>query len=271
MPELPEVETALRGIRPYVIGEPVAQVVVRDPRLRWPIPKALGAELPAQTIVRIIRRGKYLLLYGQTGCAILHLGMSGSLRIFPAKTAPEKHDHVDIVFTNGTLLRLRDPRRFGALLWTRGDPLAHPLLANLGPEPWDPAFNGAYLHQRARHRRLPVKSFVMDSRTVAGVGNIYANEALHLAGIHPARRAGRIAHRRYDALVEAIRTVLDAAIAQGGTTLRDFVDSAGRAGYFKQRLRVYHRAGKPCPSCHAPIRQRSIGQRTTFFCSSCQH
>ncbi len=271
MPELPEVETTLRGIRTRVIGETVERVVVREGRLRWPVSDTLAEELPSQTIHRVSRRGKYLLLYGQSGCLILHLGMSGSLRILPAHVAPERHDHVDVVFTNAMSLRFRDPRRFGALLWTQGDPLSHPLLAHLGPEPWEPRLNGAYLYQRARHRRLAVKSFLMDAHTVVGLGNIYANEALYLAGIHPGRHAGRIAQSRYEGLVQAIRTVLDEAIAEGGTTLRDFVDSAGRPGYFRQRLRVYDRAGEPCPSCHAMIRQRPIAQRASFFCRACQH
>ena len=270
MPELPEVETTRRGIAPHVEGRRVTKVVVRQRRLRWPVPRALQRELTEQTVKSVGRRAKYLLLGTDAGTAILHLGMSGSLRLVPADSPPGPHDHVDLVLDDGNCLRLTDPRRFGALLWTRADPARHPLLRDLGPEPFDAAFNGAYLYRRARGRRLAVKNFLMDSHTVAGVGNIYANEALFLAGIHPARPAGRISARRYERLAQSVRDILQQAIAQGGTTLRDFVGGDGRPGYFRQTLRVYGRAGQPCPVCNTRLRVTHIGQRSTFYCPRCQ-
>jgi len=270
MPELPEVETTRRGIAPHVEGRRVTKVVVRQRRLRWPVPRALQRELTGQTVKSVGRRAKYLLLGTDAGTAILHLGMSGSLRLVPADSPPGPHDHVDLVLDDGNCLRLTDPRRFGALLWTRADPARHPLLRDLGPEPFDAAFNGAYLYRRARGRRLAVKNFLMDSHIVAGVGNIYANEALFLAGIHPARPAGRISARRYERLAQSVRDILQQAIAQGGTTLRDFVGGDGRPGYFRQTLRVYGRAGQPCPVCNTRLRVTHIGQRSTFYCPRCQ-
>ncbi len=270
MPELPEVETTRRGIAPHVEGRRVTKVVVRQRRLRWPVPRALQRELTGQTVRSVGRRAKYLLLGTDAGTAILHLGMSGSLRLVPADSPPGPHDHVDLVLDDGNCLRLTDPRRFGALLWTRADPARHPLLRDLGPEPFDAAFNGAYLYRRARGRRLAVKNFLMDSHIVAGVGNIYANEALFLAGIHPARPAGRISARRYERLAQSVRDILQQAIAQGGTTLRDFVGGDGRPGYFRQTLRVYGRAGQPCPVCNTRLRVTHIGQRSTFYCPRCQ-
>ena len=270
MPELPEVETTRRGIAPHVEGRRVTKVVVRQRRLRWPVPRALQRELTGQTVKSVGRRAKYLLLGTDAGTAILHLGMSGSLRLVPADSPPGPHDHVDLVLDDGNCLRLTDPRRFGALLWTRADPARHPLLRDLGPEPFDAAFNGAYLYRRARGRRLAVKNFLMDSHIVAGVGNIYANEALFLAGIHPARPAGCISARRYERLAQSVRDILQQAIAQGGTTLRDFVGGDGRPGYFRQTLRVYGRAGQPCPVCNTRLRVTHIGQRSTFYCPRCQ-
>ncbi|OOO02859.1 MAG: Formamidopyrimidine-DNA glycosylase [Chromatiales bacterium USCg_Taylor] len=268
MPELPEVETTLRGITPYLLGNTVAAVVVRDGRLRWPVAPELRRELPGRSVVGVRRRGKYLLISFEHGHVILHLGMSGSLRILPSDTPPEKHDHVDLVLINALCLRLRDPRRFGAVLWTREPALTHPLLANLGPEPWD--VHGDYLHQRAQGRRQAVKSFIMNSNTVVGVGNIYANESLFAAGIHPARPARSVSRLRYARLASSIRRVLDDAIAAGGTTLRDFVDSRGRPGYFAQNLEVYHRDGLVCHRCGARIRHKRIGQRSAYFCIMCQ-
>jgi len=270
VPELPEVETTRRGIEPYLVGRTIAQLVLRESRLRWPVTPALRNELPGQTIRSVGRRGKYLLLETSGGHLIFHLGMSGSLRVMPLDALPQKHDHLDLVLSNATCLRLRDPRRFGALLWTQGPPLHHPLLRDLGPEPWDAGFNGEYLHQRARGRSQSVKSFLMDSRTVVGVGNIYANEALFEAGVYPARAAGRISKERYERLAQAIREVLDRAIRAGGTTLRDFVDSNGQPGYFAQSLKVYQREGAPCVRCGKPIVQRRLGQRASYFCSRCQ-
>ncbi len=270
MPELPEVETTRRGIEPHVKGRRVTGVVVRQRRLRWPVPRALERALPGQVIRAVERRAKYLLLVTDAGTAIVHLGMSGSLRLVPADSAPGPHDHVDLVLDDGNCLRLTDPRRFGALLWTRTDPTRHRLLRDLGPEPFDAAFDGAWLYRRSRGRRVAVKSFLMDSHTVAGVGNIYANEALFLAGIHPARPAGRISRQRYERLAKSVRDILQQAIARGGTTLRDFVGGDGRPGYFQQTLRVYGRAGEPCMQCGAPIRATRIGQRSTFYCPRCQ-
>jgi formamidopyrimidine-DNA glycosylase len=270
MPELPEVETIRRGITPYLLGQTIAQVVIREQRLRWPIPTKLYTALPGQTVRAVIRRGKYLLVETEGGWIILHLGMSGSLRILPAATPAQRHDHVDLVLTNQICMRLRDPRRFGALLWTSESPSKHPLLAPLGPEPWDPEFNGEYLYRRAQGKVRAVKSFIMDSRTVVGIGNIYANESLFVSGIHPAREAGRISLERYKRLAEAIRQLLDEAIEQGGTTLRDFVDSQGVPGYFAGRLKVYNRLDAPCIRCNVPVRHRRLDQRSTYYCSYCQ-
>ncbi|MEJ2060444.1 MAG: bifunctional DNA-formamidopyrimidine glycosylase/DNA-(apurinic or apyrimidinic site) lyase [Gammaproteobacteria bacterium] len=270
MPELPEVETTRRGIAPHVEGHRVRRVVVRQPRLRWPVPSALAHALTGQRIDRIERRGKYLLLRTAAGTAIIHLGMSGSLRIVAAATPPEAHDHVDLVLDSGKALRLRDPRRFGAVLWTRRDPLRHKLLADLGPEPLGEDFTGAYLHARAHGRRVAIKALIMDSKVVVGVGNIYANEALFLAGIHPARAAGRLSAARCERLAAAIKQVLAEAIGQGGTTLRDFVREDGQPGYFRIHLRVYDREGEPCPQCGTPIRKLTQGQRSTWYCPRCQ-
>ena len=270
MPELPEVETTRRGITPHLMGRKVARVEIRQARLRWPVSEELATQLPGRRIEHITRRGKYLLLGTAIGSVIIHLGMSGSLRVLKRPTPPGKHDHVDIILTNAVCLRLRDPRRFGAVLWTTGPPEMHPLLANLGLEPWDPSLNGAFLWKCARGRRLAVKNLIMDSRVVVGVGNIYANEALFAAGIHPNRPAGRISSQRYQRLTDRIRTVLEQAIEQGGTTLRDFVDSSGRAGYFAQQLTVYQRGGEPCTECAAPIKTLRIGQRSSFYCPRCQ-
>ncbi|WP_297526871.1 bifunctional DNA-formamidopyrimidine glycosylase/DNA-(apurinic or apyrimidinic site) lyase [Thiohalobacter sp.] len=271
MPELPEVETTRRGIAPHLAGRHITSVIVRQRRLRWAIPKALERELPGQPVTAVERRAKYLLIRTPAGTAILHLGMSGSLRLLPADTPAGPHDHVDLVLEDGRCLRLTDPRRFGALLWTRRDPARHRLLAGLGPEPLGPEFDGALLHARSRGRRTPVKAFIMDSHVVVGVGNIYANEALFRAGIHPARAAGRIGRTRCDRLAQAIREVLAEAIAQGGTSLRDFVGSDGRPGYFRQTLAVYGRGGQPCPRCGHALREIRIAQRSTVYCPRCQH
>lgn len=270
MPELPEVETARRGIEPYLLGRRVQAVTVRQRQLRWPVPPALVRELPGQRIAEVARRGKYLLLRAETGTAILHLGMSGSLRVLPADTLPQKHDHVDLVMAGGQALRLRDPRRFGALLWTRGDPAKHPLLRGLGPEPLGEAFDGAYLFERSRGRRLAVKLFIMNSRIVAGVGNIYASESLYLAGIRPERAAHRVSRAEYAALAKGIKKVLTASIKAGGTTLRDFTREDGEPGYFLQRLRVYGREGQRCYRCGGTVVAKVTGQRSTYYCPDCQ-
>jgi formamidopyrimidine-DNA glycosylase len=270
MPELPEVETARRGIAPYVEGETVARVIVRTASLRRPVPEELAAELPGRTIRAVERRGKYLLLRCSKGSVILHLGMSGSLRIIPATAPPGKHDHLDIVLKSGLCLRLNDPRRFGIALWTEDDPLDHPLLAGLGPEPLEECFNGGYMYRRSRGRQVAVKQFIMESRNVAGVGNIYASEALFKAGINPARPAGGLSPAECERLAGAIKEVLEASIAEGGTTLQNFRVGEERPGYFSLRLQVYGRTGEPCLACGAPIQSVRQGGRATYFCRRCQ-
>lgn len=270
MPELPEVETTRLGIAPYSNGQRVTEVLIRERRLRWPIPLELESSFSGQVINEVQRRGKYLLFRTAEGTLLLHLGMSGSLRVLQQKTPVRKHDHVDIWLANGYCLRFTDPRRFGALLWTSNSPEQHPLLRTLGPEPLENDLTAEYLYKLAGKRKIPVKVFIMDSRIVVGVGNIYANEALYLAGIHPLRAVGRISLHRYGCLVATIRQVLGMAIAQGGTTLRDFVSSEGKPGYFQQCLRVYGRNLQPCQRCGQLIQSRRIGQRSTYYCPRCQ-
>jgi formamidopyrimidine-DNA glycosylase len=270
MPELPEVETTRRGIAPHLIGQVVTDVVVRQSRLRWPVPARLRRQLSGQLIHDVTRRGKYLLLHAEAGTVILHLGMSGSLRLVTADEASRRHDHVDIVFANRRTLRLRDPRRFGAVLWTTRQPQAHPLLRSLGPEPLEDDFSADYLFTRTRGRRVAIKPLIMDSKVVVGVGNIYASEALFLAGIRPGGAAGRISRVRCGHLVNAIRAVLTEAITAGGTTLRDFSNGEGKPGYFQQRLQVYGRAGEACRHCGETIRHKMLGQRATYYCIHCQ-
>ncbi len=270
MPELPEVETTRRGIEPHVVGRTITRLVVRNPRLRWRVTKKLVRELSGQTIQSVARRGKYLLLATASGTAILHLGMSGSLRIVPGGQPADAHDHVDIVLDNGECLRLHDPRRFGALLWTRDDPHQHKLLRNLGPEPLSPDFSDAFLFEKSRRRQRAIRDFLLDSRIVAGIGNIYANEALFTAGIRPTRAAGRINRALYNRLAEAIRETLNRALKAGGTTLRDFRRSDGNPGYFQLSLNVYGRDGEPCLVCGTTIKAKRLGQRSAFFCPKCQ-
>lgn len=270
MPELPEVETTRRGIAPHVEGRLISGALIRQTRLRWPVPSAIRRQLPGQRVTAIERRAKYLLFRTPAGTAILHLGMSGALRVIPADTPVQKHDHFDLLLDDGRCLRFTDPRRFGSLLWTPDDPLAHPLLAGLGPEPLDAAFSGAHLFARSRGKRVAVKQFIMDSRIVVGVGNIYASEALFRARIRPGRAAGRVTRAEYLALGEAIKRVLNAAIKKGGTTLRDYTDVNGAPGYFRIHLHVYGREGEPCRVCQTPIKARVQGQRATYYCSNCQ-
>ena len=270
MPELPEVETACRGIAPHLIGQRVAKVVVRQRQLRWPIPTALIKTLPGQTIRAVQRRAKYILIGTDAGTALLHLGMSGSLRVVPHSTHPAKADHVDIVLANGQCLRLRDPRRFGSLLWTTGDPAQHKLLKNLGPEPLGKDFDGDYLYSASRQRRIAVRDFLMNSQVLAGIGNIYANECLFLAAIRPQRAAGKVSRVGYQDLARAIRATLKKAIRAGGTTLRDFQNADGAPGYFQQTLNVYGRKGKACLRCKTHLRTVKLGQRSAFFCPKCQ-
>lgn len=269
MPELPEVETTLRGITPHIINRQVTAVSVRQPRLRWPVPADLSRLLAGQALMATARRGKYLLLTFANGTLLMHLGMSGSLRIVPLGTAPAAHDHVDIAFA-GNVLRYHDPRRFGSILWQAGKISEHALLAHLGPEPLSDEFTGAGLFARTRKRTQNIKQFLMDSKTVVGVGNIYANEALFMAGIKPIRKAGLLTRRQSDELVARVKFVLAQAIEQGGTTLRDFVGGDGKPGYFQQQLLVYGRAGKPCVRCQKPLKEIRLGQRSTVYCTACQ-
>ena len=274
MPELPEVETTRGGLAPHLEGRTVAEVVLRRPDLRWPIPREVAALLPGRTIDSVRRRAKYLLLDTQVGSALLHLGMSGSLRVLPADTPVEAHDHVDFRLadrgrTKGRVLRFNDPRRFGCLLWQPPGEV-HDLLRGLGPEPLSEAFDGDYLFARSRGRKAPVKAFLMDQAVVVGVGNIYAAEALFEAGISPLREAGKVSRERYHALADAVKRILAYAIERGGTTLRDFISPDGQPGYFELELAAYGRGGEPCPRCGKPMKEGSIGQRTTVWCPRCQ-
>jgi len=270
MPELPEVETTCRGITPHILQQAVVKVIIRDHRLRWPVPRTLNNTLENCIVHKVTRRAKYIFIHFDHGTLILHLGMSGRLHVIDKDTPVLKHDHVDIVFNNGQCLRFHDPRRFGSIHWTKTDPALHKLIKNLGVEPLSDAFTGEYLWQQSRKRKISVKQFIMDSHIVVGVGNIYASESLFLTGIHPTRAAGNISQQRYVLLVSAIKKVLTAAIKQGGTTLRDFTQSDGQPGYFKQKLNVYGRADERCNQCGASIKQIVQGQRATYYCGKCQ-
>ncbi|HCW95373.1 MAG TPA: DNA-formamidopyrimidine glycosylase [Pseudomonas sp.] len=269
MPELPEVETTRRGIAPHLLGQTIERVVVRDRRLRWPIPEDLDVRLSGQRIEAVERRAKYLLIRVQSGTLIAHLGMSGSLRLVPAELPAAKHEHVDILLGSGQALRYTDPRRFGALLWSQL-PLEHPLLASLGPEPLDEGFDGRRLYELSRGRSMAIKPFIMDNAVVVGVGNIYASEALFAAGIDPRRPAGGISRARYERLAAEIRRILAMAIERGGTTLRDFVGGDGKPGYFQQELFVYGRGGAFCKQCGSTLREVRLGQRASVYCGRCQ-
>jgi formamidopyrimidine-DNA glycosylase len=270
MPELPEVETTRRGIAPALEGRTIIALVVRERRLRWPVPRGLETKLTGQNITGLRRRAKYLLLETPAGSAMIHLGMSGSMRIVAGKEAPEKHDHFDIVTNATEIVRFNDPRRFGSLLWAGSHPLEHPLLVELGPEPLGNDFTGDCLWQSGQGRKVSIKQHIMNSKVVAGVGNIYANESLFRAGTHPARAAGRIALPRMERLVEEIQAVLAEAIRQGGTTLRNYRGGDGKPGYFRQKLLAYERGGEPCKQCAEPISQTVQGQRATYYCKVCQ-
>ncbi|OFZ67006.1 MAG: DNA-formamidopyrimidine glycosylase [Betaproteobacteria bacterium RBG_16_56_24] len=270
MPELPEVEITRRGLAAHLTGLTISNAVIRNAKLRWPIPKNLPKLLRGQTILSLKRRAKYLLMDCGSGTLILHLGMSGSLRILPAATPPDKHDHFDLVLSNGTLMRLRDPRRFGAVLWHSGDVHTHPLLTDLGPEPLEKNFNARYLYQATRGRSVSIKQCIMNNRIVVGVGNIYANEALFRAGIKPQLAAGKLSLPRCAKLIEDIRATLSEAIQLGGSSLRDFVNTSGQPGYFQQHYRVYGRGGEPCRRCGTIIKQIRQGQRSSFYCPICQ-
>jgi formamidopyrimidine-DNA glycosylase len=275
MPELPEVETTRLGLLPHVKGKTVKDLVVREPRLRWPVPEDLRRTLKGRTVRDIHRRGKYLLFdcaraNERGGHLLVHLGMTGTLRILSQDAEINRHDHVDILLSDGSQLRLTDPRRFGSVLWVEGEVKTHPLLAKLGVEPLLDGFDGAYLHRASRGKSVSVKHFIMDSHVVTGVGNIYANEALFYAGIHPSRAAGRISRSRYDRLAEAIVSTLKRALKAGGSTIRDFRNSNGDAGYFQLDYRVYGRTSEPCKVCKIPVRHLQQGQRSTFYCPACQ-
>lgn len=269
MPELPEVETTLRGITPHIVGRRVTAAHIRQPRLRWPIPGELPELILNQKLLGASRRGKYLLLQFAHGTALIHLGMSGSLRIVDAGVPPLTHDHFDLVFGK-TILRYCDPRRFGCLLWIEGEAEQHPLLKHLGPEPLTDSFTADYLYQRSRKRTQAVKQFLMDSKVVVGVGNIYANEALFMARIKPIRKAGSLTRKNCAELVRDIKFVLQRSIEQGGTTLRDFVGGDGKPGYFKQELLVYGRGGAPCTLCAKALKEVRMNDRTTVYCVRCQ-
>lgn len=274
MPELPEVETTRRGLLPHVAGRHVEHVRLRRPDLRWPIPREIEELLPGQRIDTIRRRAKYLLFDTEAGSALLHLGMSGSLRVLPDDTPVRAHDHVDITLEGvdgkpGRVLRFNDPRRFGCLLWQAPGEI-HPLLAGLGPEPLSGDFDGDLLFHLSRGRSAPVKTFLMDQAVVVGVGNIYAAEALFRAGISPLRAAGKVSRDRYAALATAVKEILAHAITRGGTTLRDFISPDGAPGYFEQELSVYGRGGEPCRRCGRPLKQALVGQRASVWCGHCQ-
>lgn len=270
MPELPEVETSRRGIEPHILNQTVDDVVIRQHRLRWPIPRKLPEYLKGHSIKSVNRRGKYLLLEMSTGTLIIHLGMSGSLRICEHDRAFDKHDHFDLVLSNNKLLRLRDPRKFGCVLWTNQAIEKHKLFSKLGPEPLGNEFDGDILFQKSRKRSCSIKSLIMNSHIVVGIGNIYACESLFLAGINPKRKAGSVSKARCHLLATSIKQVLNASIEQGGTTLRDFSREDGKPGYFAQKLYVYGRAGENCQNCGSMIKQFTQQGRSTFYCSHCQ-
>lgn len=270
MPELPEVEVSRLGITPHLEQQTIRDLIVRDGRLRWPVPTEIKHVIGA-TISRIERRAKYLIVHTDKGYVIIHLGMSGALRVVPANTPLVKHDHVDMVLGSGMCLRFNDPRRFGCWLFSAEAPAdSHPLLRELGPEPLTDAFNADYLYQASRARQQSIKTFIMDNHVVVGVGNIYANESLFIAGIHPKRAAGRVSRARYQQLVPIIKATLAKAIQQGGTTLQDFTQVDGQPGYFKQELKVYGRGGKLCMTCSSRLKEIRLGQRSTVYCATCQ-
>ena len=269
MPELPEVETSRLGISPHIVGKTLVSLIVRQAKLRWPVPEDLDRLITGLSLKAISRRGKYLLLDFGTGYLIIHLGMSGSLRITSQDNTANKHDHIDWIFADGTVLRYNDPRKFGAVLWTT-QPEQHLLLSKLGPEPLSESLNATYLFKMASKRRIPIKAFIMDSHVVVGVGNIYASESLFWAGIHPTRSAGDISLADFEKLVTSIQKVLSQAIEQGGTTLRDYVNPQGKPGYFQQTLQVYGRRNASCRQCSTPIEHITIGQRASYFCPRCQ-
>jgi formamidopyrimidine-DNA glycosylase len=270
MPELPEVETTRRGLATLVTGKKIRRVLVRERRLRWPIPDELSQYLVGRTVRAVRRRAKYLLIDTSNGTLIIHLGMSGSIRHVAPNTPVRKHDHVDIELDDEICLRYHDPRRFGSMHWTSVSADEHFLLCSLGPEPLGPDFTPDYLYGRSRNRKIAVKNFLMDAHVVVGVGNIYASEALYLSGLSPVRAAGQVSLARYAKLVDSVQQTLKRAIKAGGTTLRDFVSGDGQPGYFGQQLFVYGKAGERCSKCGSEIRVRTIGQRSSYYCPVCQ-
>ncbi len=270
MPELPEVETSRRGIEPHLLNKKIKKISIRQHKLRWPIPKNLPQLATGRVIHAVSRRAKYIYLELENGTIIIHLGMSGSLRICTDKTPAEKHDHIDIQVANNKILRLRDPRKFGCVLWAKGSVDEHRLIKPLGPEPLSDAFTAHYLHDKAKKRQCTIKTFIMNSHIIVGVGNIYASEALFRAGINPKSKAGKISLARLEKLVAAIKLTLELAIKEGGTTLRDFTGINGQPGYFAQKLLVYGRSGEDCTQCGKPIKQFTQQARSTFYCSQCQ-
>ncbi|NVJ49888.1 MAG: bifunctional DNA-formamidopyrimidine glycosylase/DNA-(apurinic or apyrimidinic site) lyase [Gammaproteobacteria bacterium] len=269
MPELPEVETSRRGIAPHLTGQTIRQLIVRNAQLRWPIPDDLAAKVNGQEITQITRRAKYLLLALKQGAIMVHLGMSGRVRVVNAELPAEKHDHVDLVLASGQCLRFTDPRRFGSWLW-HPSPRSEQLLSHLGPEPLTDEFNFDYLYPLCRNRKAAIKQVIMDNQVVVGVGNIYATEALFASGIRPTRSAQKVTQQQLKQLIQHIKRILAAAIEQGGTTLKDFTRSDGKPGYFKQALQVYGRAGEACDSCGSTIKTTRQGQRASAYCPSCQ-
>lgn len=270
MPELPEVDTIRRGLAQTICDQRIKRIIVRERRLRWPVCKQLGTQLTNSRINNIQRRAKYLLIETTQGHLIIHLGMSGCLKVVPHNTPIEKHDHIDFILSNKHTLRYNDPRRFGCVLWTDQPPDQHRLLATLGPEPLEPAFNCEYLYDLCQQRRCSIKQLIMNSKVVVGVGNIYVNEALFLAGIHPSQPANQLQDTDCQQLIDSIQIVLQQAIDAGGTTLKDFKNATGKPGYFQQQLNVYGKGDEPCPTCDNPIQRQMMHQRATYFCPHCQ-
>ncbi|MDC1311823.1 bifunctional DNA-formamidopyrimidine glycosylase/DNA-(apurinic or apyrimidinic site) lyase [Burkholderiales bacterium] len=271
MPELPEVEITKRGIEPFLVGQTIEKIVLRNLKLRWPIPKKLRTILPSLKIRSIERRAKYILIDCSAGWLIIHLGMSGSLRLLSSlNEAPTKHDHYDLYTTNNTIIRYRDPRKFGALIWTTGNPYDHRLIKHLGPEPLSEEFNREFLYQKLRSKSSKIKLQIMNNQVVTGVGNIYANESLFHAGISPIRQANKVTRPKLELLIVAIKATLERAICAGGSSLQDFYLTDGSTGYFQQQYMVYGRAGKPCHKCKTTIKSVILGQRSSFYCPKCQ-
>lgn len=270
MPELPEVETTRRGIEPHISGKIISKIIIRQRSLRWPIPSKIKTILPGLKVDSVTRRAKYLLLSTSAGTLIIHLGMSGSMRVIDAKKPTKKHDHVDIILENGKCLRYNDPRRFGCMLWEEHDPMKHQLLIKLGPEPLETTFSNKYLHDQAKNKKVNIKQLIMNSHIVVGVGNIYANEALFAAKIHPLQPANQLTLDQSNLLVKAIKKILRAAIKQGGTTLKDFTQTDGKPGYFRHQLKIYGRAGEKCHECDVILEKLLINQRNTTYCPNCQ-